>query len=112
MNKRFLCTQANTHIKNTIKNPNLTDKWRIKQVKKSNFNQVLQEIKTHINNSDFIAISLQKSGSYSSPWQKVLTFDTIHTSYLKSKRSAEHFQVLQFAICPFTLDGSHITAFP
>ncbi|KAK9669559.1 hypothetical protein RND81_13G139500 [Saponaria officinalis] len=112
MKKRFLCTQTTTHIKNTIKTTNLSNKWRIKQVTKSNFNEVLPEVKTHIKNSDFIAISMQKTGSYSSPWQKVLTFDTLDTSYLKIKRSAEKFQVFQFAICPFTLQGSHLTAFP
>ncbi|XP_021842390.2 poly(A)-specific ribonuclease PARN-like [Spinacia oleracea] len=112
MQKRLFCTQAAIQIENTIKNTSLSKKWIIKQVKKSNFSQVLDEIKPHISNSDFIAISLQKTGSYSSPWQRVLPFDTPEISYLKAKRSAERFQVLQFAVCPFTLRASKLTAYP
>ncbi|XP_021762792.1 poly(A)-specific ribonuclease PARN-like [Chenopodium quinoa] len=112
MKKRLFCTQASIQIENTITNTNFSKKWRIKQVKKSNFNQVLEEIKPHISNSDFIAVSLQKTGSYSSPWQRVLPFDTPEIAYLKAKRSSENFQLLQFAICPFTLRASKLTAYP
>ncbi|XP_074316694.1 poly(A)-specific ribonuclease PARN-like [Silene latifolia] len=113
MNKRLLCTQAATFTKNTINNINSSSqKWRIKQVTKSNFNEALEEVKTYVCNSDFIAISLQKTGSYSSPWQKVLPFDTSEIAYLKTMRSAEKFQVFQFALCAFTLKDSHLTAYP
>uniref|UniRef100_A0A803L889 Uncharacterized protein n=1 Tax=Chenopodium quinoa TaxID=63459 RepID=A0A803L889_CHEQI len=112
MKKRLFCSQASIQIENTVKNTNLSKKWRIKQVKKSNFSQVLEEMKPHISNSDFIAVSLQKTGSYSSPWQRVLPFDTPEIAYLKAKRSSENFQLLQFAICPFTLRASKLTAYP
>ncbi|KAL2935858.1 Poly(A)-specific ribonuclease PARN-like [Bienertia sinuspersici] len=112
MHNRLFCTQASTQLENTIKISNNTQKWLIKQVKKSNFNEVLKEIKSHISNSDFIAISLQKTGTYSSPWQRVLPFDTPEIAYLKAKRSAEKFQLFQFAVCPFTLKGSKLTAYP
>ncbi|KAH9626936.1 hypothetical protein KSS87_003887 [Heliosperma pusillum] len=113
MNKRLLCTQAATFTKKTINNINSTSqKWRIKQITKSNFNEALEEVKTSVQNSDFVAISLQKTGSYSSPWQKVLPFDTSEIAYLKTMRSAEKFQVFQFALCAFTLKDSHLTAYP
>ncbi|CAO2818970.1 unnamed protein product [Amaranthus hypochondriacus] len=112
--RRLFSAQASTILQNpnTIKNNSFNKKWRIKQVKKSNFNQVMEEIKPHIFNSDFIAVSLQRTGSYSSPWQKVLPFDTPEIAYLKAKRSAERFQLLQFAVCPFTLKASKLTAYP
>ncbi|GAB2282395.1 hypothetical protein Dimus_016940 [Dionaea muscipula] len=87
-------------------------RWRIQQVTKSNFNELLEEVKTHISNSDFLAVSLQNTGSYSAPWQKVLPFDTPDIAYLKAKYAAERFQVLQFALCPFTLRASKLTAHP
>lgn len=108
LQKRVLCTQAAAQININGSNK----KWRIKQVTKSNFNEVMKDIKSHIFDSDFIAISLQKTGSYSSPWQRVLSFDTAETAYVKAKRSAERFQVFQLAICPFTLRASKLTAYP
>ncbi|KAG8640399.1 poly(A)-specific ribonuclease PARN-like isoform X5 [Manihot esculenta] len=86
--------------------------WTIKQVTKSNFSETLDGIKSHISTSDFIAVSLQKTGSFSAPWHRVSPFDTLDTAYLKAKHAAERFQVLQFAVCPFTITGSEVTAYP
>ncbi|KAF2292517.1 hypothetical protein GH714_025072 [Hevea brasiliensis] len=86
--------------------------WTVKQVTKSNFSDCLEGIKSHISSSDFIAVSLQKTGSFSAPWHRVSPFDTPDTAYLKAKHAAERFQVLQFAVCPFTITASRVTAYP
>ena len=115
LQRRLLCTQVPersihpTHHQNSNLN---NKKWAIKQVTKSNFAETLEEIKTHIFNSDFIAVSLQKTGAFSSPWQKVLPFDTAEVAYLKAKYAAERFQVLQFAVCPLSVKSSKIIAHP
>ncbi|XP_020539351.1 poly(A)-specific ribonuclease PARN-like isoform X2 [Jatropha curcas] len=94
------------------KNHQTNSQWNVKQVTKSNFTNSLEEVKSHISTSDFIAVSLQKTGSFSSPWHRVSPFDTADTAYLKAKHVAERFQVLQFAVCPFTVRASKITAYP
>lgn len=99
LQRRCLCTK-------------LHDKWSVKQVMKSNFAESLEEIKTRISDSDFIAVSLQKTGSFSAPWQRVLPFDTAETAYCKAKYAAEKFQLLQFAVCPFTISDSKLVAHP
>lgn len=86
--------------------------WPIKQVTKSNFDDSLQEIKHHIATSHFIALSLQNTGSFSSPWHRLSAFDTPYTAYSKAKFSAERFQILQFAVCPFKIEASKVIAFP
>ncbi|KAK7256197.1 hypothetical protein RIF29_29635 [Crotalaria pallida] len=98
--RRSLCTTLSS------------SKWRVKQVTKSNFKESLDEIKTHISNSDFVAISMDKTGS-SSSWHRVLPFDTAETAYFKARRSAERFQLLQFAVCPFSVvDSNNLVAHP
>uniref|UniRef100_A0A6P6GG21 poly(A)-specific ribonuclease PARN-like n=1 Tax=Ziziphus jujuba TaxID=326968 RepID=A0A6P6GG21_ZIZJJ len=99
LQRRCLCTK-------------LHDKWSVKQVMKSNFAESLEEIKTRISDSDFIAVSLQKTGSFSARWQRVLPFDTAETAYCKAKYAAEKFQLLQFAVCPFTISDSKLVAHP
>lgn len=84
----------------------------VKQVMKSNFAETIAEIKDSIFSSDFVAVSLQKTGSYSAPWQKFLPIDTEETSYLKAKRAAERFQILQFSVCPFSVKASKLIANP
>lgn len=86
--------------------------WSIKQVTKSNFADTLKDIKSHVSNSDFVAVSLQNTGSFSAPWQRVSPFDTADTAYLKAKYAAERFQVLHFAVCPITVRASKVTAYP
>ncbi|KAJ6319317.1 hypothetical protein OIU78_014856 [Salix suchowensis] len=86
--------------------------WSIKQVKKSNFADTLEDIKSHVSTSDFVAVSLQNTGFYAAPWQRVSPFDTADTAYLKAKYAAERFQVLHFAVCPFTVRASKVTAYP
>ncbi|KAJ6874101.1 hypothetical protein NC651_032821 [Populus alba x Populus x berolinensis] len=86
--------------------------WSIKQVTKSNFADTLEDIKSHVSNSDFVAVSLQNTGFFSAPWQRVSPFDTANTAYLKAKYAAERFQVLHFAVCPFTVRASKVTAYP
>jgi poly(A)-specific ribonuclease len=100
--KRSLCTKVST------------SKWKVKQVTTSNFNQSLEEIKTHISSSDFIAISMEKTGSSSmTPWHRVQPFDTAETAYLKASQSAQRFQLLQFAVCPFSVtDSNNLVAHP
>ncbi|KAI3894875.1 hypothetical protein MKX03_033619 [Papaver bracteatum] len=101
LQRRFLCTNTNQR--------QLKD-WSIKQVTKSNFKESLAELKTHIQNSDFIAISSKKTGGLSSESRKVLPFlDTPEISYLQSKDVAERFQLLQFVVCPFTLSQSTVS---
>ncbi|XP_068666913.1 poly(A)-specific ribonuclease PARN-like [Aristolochia californica] len=90
------------------------NQWRskVKQVTKANFSLALEEIKTHINCSDFIAVSSQKTGAFSSPWRRPLPFDTPEIAYRKAKDAAEKFEILQFAVCPFRIQGSKIVAYP
>lgn len=102
LQRRFLCSNVNLH----------RHQWPIKQVTKSNFTDSLQEMKNHISESDFVSVSLQKTGSYSAPWQRVLPVDTAETAYLKGKYAAERFQVLQFAVCPFSITPSKVIAHP
>lgn len=79
---------------------------------KSNFSGTLEEVRAHISDCDFIAVSLQRTGSASATWHRVSAYDTPETAYLKAKRAAERFQVLQFAVCPFSLRASKVTAHP
>ncbi|XP_020575964.1 poly(A)-specific ribonuclease PARN-like isoform X2 [Phalaenopsis equestris] len=84
----------------------------VKQVTKSNFAAVIPQIKADIEAAEFIAISTRKTGDSSSssshrrPWRMILPFDTSETAYLKSKLAAENFELLQFAVCPFSIRGS------
>ncbi|XXG78791.1 hypothetical protein AAC387_Pa08g2656 [Persea americana] len=84
----------------------------VKQVTKANFSPALGELKDRITNSDFIAVSSQKTGASSAPWTRILPIDTSETAYLKAKAAAERFEVLQFAVCPFKIQGSKIIASP
>jgi poly(A)-specific ribonuclease len=109
MQRRFLssisATAGNTKTLNQ-------GRWSVKQVKKSNFHVTLDEIRTSIDSSDFIALSLQNTGSYAAAWHRVSAIDTPQTSYLKAKYAAERYQILQFALCPFSLQGSKLTVHP
>ncbi|KAA8550537.1 hypothetical protein F0562_002221 [Nyssa sinensis] len=104
LQRRFLCSKV-------LKKPH-RHQWTIKQVTKSNFNESLEEIKNHIHDCDFVAVSLRKTGSYSAPWHRVLPIDTTETAYFKAKYAAEKFQVLQFAVCPFSIRTSKVIAHP
>ncbi|KAH0461579.1 hypothetical protein IEQ34_009154 [Dendrobium chrysotoxum] len=89
----------------------------VKQVTKSNFAAAIQQIKADIEAAEFVAISTRKTGDFSSsslrhPWRRVLPIDTSETAYLKSKLAAETFELLQFAVCPFSIRGSKVVAFP
>ncbi|KAK9138911.1 hypothetical protein Sjap_009505 [Stephania japonica] len=85
----------------------------INQVTKSNFAESLQSLKTHIASAEYIAVSTRKTGSFAAPWRRILPFlDTAETAYLKSKDAAERFQILQFAVCPFTVSESKVVAHP
>ncbi|MED6168389.1 hypothetical protein PIB30_011280 [Stylosanthes scabra] len=84
-----------------------TKRWRVKQVNNSNFPQCLHEINTHITHSDFVALSMEKTGFPAPPsWHRVLPFDTVETAYLKARLSAHRFQLLQFSVCPFSISDS------
>ncbi|XP_057483124.1 poly(A)-specific ribonuclease PARN-like [Actinidia eriantha] len=108
--RRFICTKISNHHHHDRHHNHR--RWPIKQVTKSNFSEALEQIKNHIHGSDFVAVSLQKTGSHSSPWHRVLPIDTAETSYFKAKYAAERFQVLQFAVCPFSLRASKVIAHP
>ncbi|MCE3051671.1 hypothetical protein HAX54_050480 [Datura stramonium] len=111
LQKRLICSR----ISNTVlqsKPGHSQSKWRVKQVTKSNFSVALEEISTCISNSDFIAVSLKNTGAYSAPWQRILPIDTAQTAYDKAKYAAERFQVLQFAVCPFSIKGSKLIVHP
>ncbi|KAJ8899461.1 hypothetical protein K2173_018435 [Erythroxylum novogranatense] len=104
LQRRLLCTRSNV--------PHNPSHWNVKQVTKSNFAGSLEEIKSHIATSDFVALSLQNTGSFSAAWHRVSPFDTPETAYLKAKHAAERFQVLQFAVCPFSFRASKVAAHP
>ena len=89
-----------------------TDQWSIKQVRNSNFHSCLGDLKNHISDSDFIALSLQRTGSSSFPWHRPQPFDTLDTAYCKAKYAAEKFQILQFSLCPFSVRDSKLIAHP
>ncbi|RDY08871.1 Poly(A)-specific ribonuclease PARN-like protein, partial [Mucuna pruriens] len=91
-----------------------SSKWRVKQVTTSNFQEALEEIKTHISTSDFVAISTGKTGSPSPPsWLRPLPFDTVQTAYSKARRAAQRFQLLHFSVCPLSVTHSnHLIAHP
>ncbi|GAV76539.1 CAF1 domain-containing protein, partial [Cephalotus follicularis] len=103
--KREFCTTVSKNLQNK-------QQWSIKQVKKSNFEESLEDIKSHISGSDFIAVSLRKTGSHSATWHRVSPFDTPETAYFKAKFAADRFQILQFAVCPFTVTDSKLIAHP
>ncbi|KAG6403515.1 hypothetical protein SASPL_135738 [Salvia splendens] len=103
--RRYLCSQTAAAHRRRYLRP-------VKQVVKSNFSETLAEIKESIVSSDFVAVSLQKTGSYSAPWQKCLPIDTDETAYWKAKRAAERFQILQFSVCPFSVKASKLIANP
>lgn len=103
--RRFLCSQ-------TAARPHHRKQWSVKQVTKSNFSEALAEIKACISNSDYIAVSLQKTGGHSAAWQKILPIDTAETTYMKAKQIATRFQILQFSICPFSVRASQLIAHP
>ncbi|BAT84212.1 hypothetical protein LR48_Vigan03g109100 [Vigna angularis] len=93
LRRRSLCTSSS--------------KWRVKQVTISNFEESLQELKTHISSSDYVAVSMAKTGSPSPPsWLRPLPFDTAQTAYSKARRAAHRFQLLHFAVCPFSVSSS------
>ncbi|XP_015086388.1 poly(A)-specific ribonuclease PARN-like [Solanum pennellii] len=109
--RRLICSM----ISNTVvqSNPGHSQsKWNVKQVTKSNFSAALEEIRNCISDSDFIAISLKNTGAYSAPWQRIMPIDTARTAYLKAKYAAERFQVLQFAVCPFSIKSSKLIVHP
>ncbi|KAJ6841510.1 poly(A)-specific ribonuclease PARN-like [Iris pallida] len=85
---------------------------RIRQVTRSNFSDALKRIRTHIENSDYVAVSVRPTGALTSSWLRALPIDTPEVAYLKSKISAESFGLLQFAVCPFTIRGRKVHAFP
>ncbi|KAI9078909.1 hypothetical protein K1719_039058 [Acacia pycnantha] len=100
LQRRFFCTKVHK-------------KWKVKQVTKSNFQESLKELETHISNSDFVAVSMEKTGSFSASWHRVLPFDTAETAYCKARHSAERFQLLQFSVCPFSIvDSKKLIANP
>ncbi|XP_022143590.1 poly(A)-specific ribonuclease PARN-like isoform X3 [Momordica charantia] len=88
------------------------NQWSVRQVRKSDFHGCLGDLDGHISASDFIALSLQKTGSSSFPWHRLQPFDTSHTAYCKAKYAAEKFQILQFALCPFSVRESKLIAHP
>lgn len=80
---------------------------------KSNLKSAIEQVTEDIQNADFISVSLQSTGSHGAPWRRILPFDTSETAYYKAKDSAEKFQLLQFAVCPFKwASDSKIIAFP
>ncbi|KAM1589295.1 hypothetical protein ACFX10_028204 [Malus domestica] len=72
---------------------NVSKKWAMKEVTKSNFPESLEEFKNHLSTSTSC----------------LSRFDTADKSYCKAKYAAGRFQLLQFAACPFTLRASKLT---
>ncbi|PKA59514.1 Poly(A)-specific ribonuclease PARN-like [Apostasia shenzhenica] len=90
----------------------------VKQVRKSNFAVTIPQLTADIEAADFVAVTIRKTGdcssssSYRQPWRRILPIDTREIAYLKSKHAAESFELLQFAVCPFSIHGSKVRAFP
>ncbi|XP_059305032.1 poly(A)-specific ribonuclease PARN-like [Lycium ferocissimum] len=112
LQRRLFCTRISKTVLQSNLGHSHQSKWSVKQVTKSNFSVALEEISSYISESDFIAVSLKNSGAYSAQWQRVIPIDTAHTAYLKAKYAAERFQVLQFAVCPFSIKGSKLIVHP
>lgn len=89
-----------------------TNQLSVRQIRNSDFYGCLGDLKNHISDSDFIALSLQNTGSSSFPWHRLQSFDTYDTAYCKAKYAAEKFQILQFALCPFSVRESKLIAHP
>ncbi|EPS58289.1 hypothetical protein M569_16526, partial [Genlisea aurea] len=102
--KRLLCTPAAAYNRRHV--------WPVKQVTKNNFSEAVAEICDLIHSSDFVAVSLERTGNHAANWQKILSIDTPGTAYLKAKHAAERYQTLQFSVCPFSVDGSKLLAHP
>ncbi|KAF3616584.1 Poly(A)-specific ribonuclease PARN-like [Capsicum annuum] len=111
LQRRLICSRISNTVVQSNPAPSQS-KWSVNQVTKSNFSVALEQISTCISDSDFIAVSLKNTGVYSAPWQRILPIDTAHTAYLKAKYTAERFQVLQFAVCPFSTNGSKLIVHP
>ncbi|XP_057529445.1 poly(A)-specific ribonuclease PARN isoform X1 [Amaranthus tricolor] len=79
--------------------------FSLKNVTKSNFDETLLNLTTHVKDADFVAIDLEMTGVTSSPWREAFEFDRSDIQYLKVKDSAEKFAVLQFGVCPFRFDS-------
>ncbi|XP_077227699.1 polynucleotidyl transferase, ribonuclease H-like superfamily protein [Tasmannia lanceolata] len=101
--RRMLCSSSGGI--ETIRNQQSGEiRTQVKQVSKANFTIALDEIKNHIQDCDFIAVSSHKTGSFSDPWRRLLPFlDTSETAYLKAKNAAERFELLHFSVCPFKI---------
>lgn len=83
-----------------------TTNFSLKNVTKSNFEETLIDLTTHVKSADFVAIDLEMTGITSSPWRESFEFDRHDVRYLKMKDSAEKFAVVQFGVCPFRWDSS------
>ncbi|XP_021740718.1 poly(A)-specific ribonuclease PARN-like isoform X1 [Chenopodium quinoa] len=82
-----------------------TTNFSLKNVTKSNFEETLVDLTTHVKAADFVAIDLEMTGVTSSPWRESFEFDRYDVRYLKIKDSAEKFAVVQFGVCPFRWDS-------
>ncbi|KAH9306344.1 hypothetical protein KI387_010748, partial [Taxus chinensis] len=82
--KRYMCTI------------NTSKSWGVKQVTRSNLGPAVELLKEQIQNADFIAVSVQCTGSHGAPWQRILGFDSSECAYYKAKDRAERFQLLHF----------------
>lgn len=82
-----------------------TTNYSLKNVTKSNFEETLVDLTTHVKAADFVAIDLEMTGVTSSPWRESFEFDRHDIRYLKIKDSAEKFAVVQFGVCPFRWDS-------
>ncbi|XP_047338639.1 poly(A)-specific ribonuclease PARN-like [Impatiens glandulifera] len=78
----------------------------IKNVTRSNFEPVLSDLRSLINDAVFVSIDLEMTGVTSAPWRESFEFDRSDIRYLKVKDSAEKFAVVQFGVCPFRWDSS------
>ncbi|KAL9271160.1 Poly(A)-specific ribonuclease PARN-like-like protein [Drosera capensis] len=112
--RRRLCTQIAAAAASKPNPTRSSNPYPIKQVIRSNFSETLDSISSQIADSDYVAVSLHTTGSYSTPWEKVRDFDTSDVRYLKAKRAAERFGVVGFGVCPFGLKGggSKVVAYP
>ncbi|WOL12099.1 poly(A)-specific ribonuclease PARN [Canna indica] len=78
----------------------------VKKVTRSNFEAALEDLRTRVRESDFVAVDIEMTGVTSAPWRDSFEFDRSDVRYLKLKDSAEKFAVVQFGVCPFRWEAS------
>ncbi|CAM6106387.1 unnamed protein product [Calypogeia fissa] len=97
--------------------PEAKPRWRgivMANVTKANFKEACEQLQTHLQVADFVALDFEMTGVETAPWRRHSELDTCETRYQHIKNSAESFAVWQCGICPFKWDepGQKFVAYP